>query len=248
MKNTLRLIFGGFAAVAFAAAAQAAGLVAGTFSARYVVQDVTYKADSSGEFAPLKSGAILKQGAVIRTGGGQSSVEIVFPNGAIASVRPDTEIEISKFEQELFSGALPDAKTVEEPSVSKTKFVLSRGEIVSKVKKLKANSEYTVTTPVGAAGVRGTIFSVAYSVAKRTLTVSTAEGAVEVVYPNGSTIDITNADQVLIVAPDGVTKTRLEDYIKQQLIGIVNGSTMDQALKIKLINTIEHSQIGVSIN
>jgi len=276
MKNTLRHILGGLAAAAFAAVTvHAADLLPGTFSARYIVQDVTYKANGSGDYVPLTSGTILKQGAIIKTGGG-SSVDIVFPTGAIASVRADTEIEISKFEQEAFTGPVPNDKTVDEPSVSNTKFVLLSGEVVSKVKKLKASSQYVVASPSGAAGVRGTIFSVVYNAAKKTLTVSTAKGVVDVIsvadkggeggktkpydmrsfyiFQDGSVVDSANEDEAIIVSPDGHSKRSLEGSIKNLLLEIFEryddrrGSGRRDSEKDDLIKTIEHSQIGVSCN
>lgn len=174
MKNALRLALGALCALAFSVAAQAADLVAGLYKANQAIGDVTYKLPGSSEFLPVVNGRPLPQGVVIKTGA-KSTVSIEFNSGATALIRPNTQIEISKFEQALFSGG---ATGPEEPAVSSTKMMLLNGEVVSNVKKLKTGSEYVVNTPIGAAGVRGTTFQVVYDPTNKVLRVLTAEGKV----------------------------------------------------------------------
>jgi hypothetical protein len=244
MKNTLRLILGGFSAVAFVVAAHAADLSAGAFSANMVVGNVTYKAGMTGEYAPLATGTILHQGAVIKTGA-ESSVSIEFSSGATAMVRPNTEIEVAKFEQALFSGDVPE---LEEPAVSNTVMNLLSGEVVSSVKKLKTSSEYVVNSPIGAAGVRGTFFSVVYDPVTKTMKVSTLFGSVRVSVPNGTIAETANTDEQVIVNNGQLVKASLPDDLRQYLIGLINNLRIPLSLKKHLLKVIEHSQVGVSLN
>ena len=52
----------------------------------------------------------------------------------------------------------------QEPGTSVTKLNLTRGELVGRVVHLNVDkgSEFTVRTPVGAAGIRGTIFRIIF--------------------------------------------------------------------------------------
>ncbi len=243
MKNALRLALGALCALAFSVAAQAADLVAGLYKANQAIGDVTYKLPGSSEFLPVVNGRPLPQGVVIKTGA-KSTVSIEFNSGATALIRPNTQIEISKFEQALFSGG---ATGPEEPAVSSTKMMLLNGEVVSNVKKLKTGSEYVVNTPIGAAGVRGTFFSVKYDPIKKQLTVSTLLGKVEVVYLSGTIFDSANDSEVVILELDGGRKIPLDREKRDELRGLLAG-ILGSAKANEIIKTIETSQIGVSIN
>jgi hypothetical protein len=174
MKNILRSVLGGIVAAVIAVVAQAADLAPGAFSAGTVKGDVTYKLAGTSQYLALTPGTSLPQGATIKTGANSLAI-VVFSNGAAATVRPNSEVEISKFEQEVFSGPIPSGS---EPSVSKTEIKVINGSVASKVSKLKQGSSYVVNTPVGAAGVRGTVFNVTYNAATGAYSVSTTEGAV----------------------------------------------------------------------
>ena len=174
MKTILRSLFGGLLASAFVMVANAANLAPGAFSAGTVKGNVTYKLAGTTEFIPLASGTALPQGATIKTGDA-SLVAIVFSNGAVATITEGSEVEITKFEQEVFSGPLPVGA---EPSVSNTEIKIVNGAVTSKVAKLKTGSSYVVKSPVGAAGVRGTTFRVEYNSTTRAYAVLTLEGEV----------------------------------------------------------------------
>lgn len=191
MKNIIRSVLGGFAAVVLAVVAQAANLAPGAFSAGTVKGDVTYKLAGTTEYLALTPGTKLPQGATIKTGAGSIAV-ITFASGSIASIRPNSEVEI-KFEQEAFSGPLPKNA---EPSVSNTQIKVVDGAVLSKVAKLKKGSEYTVTTPAGAAGVRGTTFVVSYDAATGSFTVQTSEGSVVFTNSNGTVTAVDAGNQL----------------------------------------------------
>ena len=71
----------------------------------------------------------------------------------------------------------------QEPGTSTTKLNLSKGELVGKVVHLNVDkgSEFTVQTPVGAAGIRGTTFRIIFRPGpdgKAFFSVTTADGRV----------------------------------------------------------------------
>jgi len=174
MKTILRSLLGGLVAAAFVVVAQAADLAPGAFSAGTVKGDVSYKLAGTSQFLALTPGTSLPQGATIRTGE-SSLVAVVFSNGSVATVTSNSEVEITKFHQEAFTGSVPSGS---EPSVSATEINLINGTVVSKVSKLKPGSTYIVNSPVGAAGVRGTTFSVSYNAQTRAYSVTTSDGLV----------------------------------------------------------------------
>ncbi len=174
MKNILRPITAGLVSAFVALAAQAADLAPGAYSAGAVKGDVTYATTGGAPFLSLSAGTALAQGAVIKTGA-DSSASIVFSSGSVLLVESNTTIEVSKFQQELFSGPIAVGA---EPSVSDTQINVVDGSVIAKVAKLKKGSSFAVNSPVGAAGVRGTTYKVSYTAATKTFKVTTVEGLV----------------------------------------------------------------------
>lgn len=105
-----------------------------------------------------------------------ASIVLVFSNGATTQLGSDTELVIEEFLQDPFASTVRMADLAEEPSRSRTRLALNRGELVGNVKKLKhaEGSSYTVVTPVGAAGIRGTTFRIVF----RPVAVGQAFGAI----------------------------------------------------------------------
>lgn len=230
--------------MAFSLFAQAADMAAGAISVNQVYRDVTCKFPGSAEFVPVVNGKIVPQGSIIKTGD-ESTVNLEFSSGATALVRPNSQIEVTKFEQELVSGKNTFGN--EEPSVSSTKMNLLSGEVVSNVKKLKKGSEYIVNTPIGSAGVRGTFFSVSYNPSTKKLTVSTLTGKVEVILPNGSVVELVNANEQVVVEGDKAVKARLPLETRNYLSGLLR-KLFPKASEADILRVIETSQVGVSIN
>jgi hypothetical protein len=117
----------------------------------------------NGVSTPVKVNDVVPQAAKIVTQL-NSSVVLVFSNGATTQLGPDTDLVVEEFLQDDFPSTIKVADLTDEPSVSRTKLMLNKGEIVGNVKKLKhANgSSFTVQTPVGAAGIRGTTFRIVF--------------------------------------------------------------------------------------
>jgi hypothetical protein len=117
---------------------------------RSVVGNVTYQVDGVGPFLPLKVNMDLNQNTVLKSGPGASAYLQV--NGFTSTVKltDNTTMTLAKM---MATGTGADAD-------STTNLKLDGGTILGKVKKLSANSDYSVTVPNGTAGIRGTDFQV----------------------------------------------------------------------------------------
>jgi hypothetical protein len=118
-----------------------------------------------------------------------SSVVLVFSNGATMNLAQETSLAIDEFTQDPFADEISVAQLTAEPSASRTRLNLSRGELVGNVKKLNydAGSSFEVQTPVGAAGIRGTTFRIIFrpdGTGKAFFSLTTLEG--NVVLASGS--------------------------------------------------------------
>jgi hypothetical protein len=127
----------------------------------------------------------IAQGTIVTTAKG-GSVVLVFSNGATINLKEDSVLDIEQYLQDPFGAGVTfnPATATDEPSVSNTKLNLTRGELVGNVKKLnKAKlSTFSVQTPVGAAGIRGTTFRIVYrpdGTGKAFFSLTTTEGNVE---------------------------------------------------------------------
>ena len=156
----------------------------GSYTAADVRGTVTWTDPSTKAEAPLASGQKLPQGAIVSTGEG-STVVLVFASGATATLAPESSVEVSRFYQQAFSEEAFLNESL-EPSVSVTEMNLIRGEITGQVRKLRTGSEFVVNTPVGAAGVRGTTFSVSYNPNNGLMIIKTATGLVVYISIDGN--------------------------------------------------------------
>ena len=136
----------------------------------------------------VQIGSILKQGTKIRTGK-DGMLNLMFDNGAVLEIKPNTDFLIEKFEREPFEASKVNYKTMaSEPSPSITKLKVDAGAVLVGVKKLQSQSQFHVATPVGSAGIRGTSFFVKYDKQKRSegMLVGVTEGKVEIATPQGA--------------------------------------------------------------
>ncbi|MGA2691502.1 MAG: FecR domain-containing protein [Opitutaceae bacterium] len=143
--------------------------------------DVTTKAD--GLTHALKDGEQLSEQTQVVTAVG-ASVILVFSNGATINMAGDSTLDIEQFVQDPFSGDVKVADLKAEPSATSiTRLNLTKGELVGKVVHLNVDkgSEFTVQTPVGAAGIRGTTFRIVFRPGpggKAFFVITTADGRV----------------------------------------------------------------------
>ena len=106
----------------------------------------------------IKVGGLLFDGHTVKTGTG-SKIVLLFSSGTITTLKEGSVLNIKKFVQQNFdpkiAGKLSARK--DEPSPSETVIDLSLGDMVVDVKKLKKESSFNIDSPVGTAGIRGTI-------------------------------------------------------------------------------------------
>lgn len=174
------LWFLGFAALLCTPASAQTASLPGQIKAAKVTGSVT--ATKDGNTITVQSGTELSQGYVVNTGK-NSSVVLVFSNGATMNLAQDTSLSIDEFTQDPFAEEVAVSKLKSEPSTSRTKLNLSRGELVGNVKKLNydAGSSFNIQTPVGAAGIRGTTFRIVFrpdGTGKAFFSLTTVEGNV----------------------------------------------------------------------
>lgn len=220
MKNIVRLLASGLVAAVLALAAHAAELAPGAYSVGRVTGDVTYKLAGSSEYLPLAAGTALPQGATIKTGANSSAV-VVFASGSVASITAGSEVEITKFQQEVFAGPIP---VDSEPAVSNTEIKVINGAVTNKVNKLKKGSSYTVNTPVGAAGVRGTTFRVSYDTVTGAYSIQVVEGGVVVNTIKGESKAVGGGQQLRSDKDGAWELSELPPAVQAAIIADINGA------------------------
>jgi hypothetical protein len=113
----------------------------------------------------LKNDDRLHQGeTVITEANRDSSIILVFSNGASIQLKSDSKLNIQEFLQDSWENDIEVKELSKEPGTSQTKLDLARGELIGKVAKLNRDkgSSFSVQTPLGAAGIRGTTFRIVF--------------------------------------------------------------------------------------
>jgi len=138
--------------------------VVGRIIAAKVVGDVTVT-DVRDPLRPrkLSDRDEVTEDQIINTGD-NARVLLVFSNGATVNLAAKSTLSIETFLQDPFAQPVKVSELVNEPTTSITKLNLVRGELMSNVKHLRQDkgSSFSVQTPVGAAGIRGTTFQILY--------------------------------------------------------------------------------------
>jgi hypothetical protein len=161
----------------------------------------------------------LAQGDVITTAK-SASVVLVFSNGSTVNLGQESKLAIDEFLQDPFGAEVRVGELKEEPSRSRTKLNLTYGELVGSVKKLRGASSFLVQTPVGAAGIRGTIFRLVYrptGTGQAIFTLSTTAGEVIFQGTTGAPVAVgENKEVVVEVKIDDATGAILSVEVKSQ--------------------------------
>jgi hypothetical protein len=177
---------------AAAAAPTAPSRVRGRIIVAKVDGHVTVLTKATGVSVAAKSGDTILDGTQVVTAPGAEAI-LVFSNGASVDVAADSTLDIDEFQQDPFATEQKVSEMTQEPTTSVTKLSLTKGELVGKVVHLNIDrgSEFTVQTPVGAAGIRGTTFEIVFrpdpnNPGHALFTVYTVEGNVTVEVGHGS--------------------------------------------------------------
>ena len=164
-----------------------AAMEAGIVKAFRVKGGVQLIDDSTGASSPLEDGRTFSQGYTVTTGE-NSSVVLLFSNGASVIVNAKSVLSVAKFLQEPYDPGLGEYTDLDaDPSQSDTLLKMDYGEIIGNVKSLRQESNYQVDTPAGSAGIRGTTYTIkverqfneATGLMSYKLTIMNADGNVE---------------------------------------------------------------------
>jgi hypothetical protein len=123
------------------------------------------------DWADPKKEQVLTAGYQLRTREG-SHIRLLLTNGTLITLSPVSEAKILTYFQETIPPSNRTFKeTTEELSPSMVKLDLSLGEMIVETKKLNKSSSLDITTPVAAAGIRGTAFRLRASESEQALEV-----------------------------------------------------------------------------
>jgi hypothetical protein len=113
----------------------------------------------SGQRRPAKVDERVRVDAVVASGR-RSLATLTFSNGAVLELSPESEIEVEELLQAPFAGNPKPELMKEEPSVSRTRIRLIRGEVRLAVKPLQVarGSAFIVATPAGVARLESGAF------------------------------------------------------------------------------------------
>jgi hypothetical protein len=140
---------------------------------------VEIKSFKQTAWVPAKVGSVLYEKDAIRTDK-KSFARIKYSEGTISSIEENSEIVVENFSEKMVTQRKL-FKKVNVP-VKKIKMKLIKGNIFSKIKKLKSGSSFNIATPSSVCGVRGTSFDVANQAGKDA-EFKVLEGVVDVVNP-----------------------------------------------------------------
>ncbi|CAN5450248.1 hypothetical protein BH09VER1_BH09VER1_35890 [soil metagenome] len=156
---------------------------------------------SDHKSAPAKTGDIVTEGSVIQTGKDSTAV-LLFGNGSAITLKPDSSFSVDTFQQDPFDQSATNYKDLEaEPSKSKTKVTLSKGELVGDMRKLNKGSSWDFNTPLGVAGIRGTKVYISVTTDANgvvTVHIAAAEGLVSVTTKSGQTYQVGKGEEITL--------------------------------------------------
>ena len=178
--------------LACGALAQESQMVPGNIRAVKVDGTAWQTIGSQGQRQRLKEGDFLIQGNAVITSN-DARVILLFQNGSTVDLQPGTKFSVDQFLVDPFDAEKIDCRTLrKEPTRSTTKLRVDDGTITAKVAKLKPASAYNIVTPLGTAGIRGTVVTV--SVDPKAATFFVTEGMIQVT-KNGQTFWVAEGAQ-----------------------------------------------------
>jgi FecR protein len=171
---------------------------------------------------PLRAGSLVYQGMVVRTDK-DSSIVLVFSNGATVNLGANTELSIDEFLQSPLTQMVKVGELIDEPTTSTTRLFLRRGELISNVKKLKKTegSTFSIETPVGAAGIRGTTFRLKYLPQgnRAAFGLTMVEGLIELVFNSGNARSVMVGTNKEVLVSDIAVDPATGDVIQMPAVG-----------------------------
>lgn len=134
----------------------------------------------------IQKGERVPEGAVLVTGA-DGKVDLALSNGAFMQIQENSRFGVGRFQQEGYEFVFSNSEAVrqrdleefgadeavlttldaseeawnkmaQEPTTSETRFELEYGTLIGESKKLRPGSRMDILTPIGVAGIRGTIW------------------------------------------------------------------------------------------
>ena len=104
-------------------------------------------------------GKKLEEKSIVETGD-NGTASILFSNGTLITIKPGSRFYLRKFSQKAFKKdhKLKPSELEEEPSLSELLCHLDFGNLVVKAPKLNKGSSMNISSPLGTAGIKGTMF------------------------------------------------------------------------------------------
>lgn len=116
-------------------------------------------AGNGEQMKPVKADERVRIGSIITTGR-KSLATLAFSNGVTVQLGSESELEIEEFGQETFSESVKVADLKKEPTISRTRLRLVRGDVSVEVKPLNVprGSTFLLAIPAGTLRVREGMF------------------------------------------------------------------------------------------
>lgn len=150
-------------AVWSAAATAALAEISHPAVARLLRTSGTYQVlDPLGNPRDLDARGAVFEGEIIQMGPNAQAM-LVFSTGTVAKLTPDTIVRIDELRQEPSGTPAPALRSrATETTDSSIQIRLYHGSVVSDIQPLRQDSTYAIHTPLGTAGVRGTVMETGY--------------------------------------------------------------------------------------
>ena len=115
--------------------------------------------DFKVQMGPTSVGKKINPKTILTTGK-TGKVALLFSNGTLITIKPGSRFYLRTYKQleGIVDGSLDPGKLEEEPTQSELSAHLDYGDLIVKAPKLKKGSSMKLTSPLGTAGVRGTMF------------------------------------------------------------------------------------------
>jgi len=189
--------------------------------------------------APVVRGSVLPVGYSIKTRLFAEST-LLFSNGTTATLQENSKLRLDKFEQSPFDAKAGSFSQIQaEPSTSQVSIDMEIGSLVVQTKKLNKASSFSISTPVGTAGIRGTQFQMAMSpntgmkldVAESQVAFTPAGQAQPVVVGPGKGLDASSSGVVKqrLISPSAAQNINVKNSAANSVCGTVPVATAKQA-------------------
>ena len=115
--------------------------------------------DFKVQMGPTSVGKKINPKTILTTGK-TGKVALLFSNGTLITIKPGTRFYLRTYKQleGIVEGSIDPGKLEEEPTQSELSAHLDYGNLIVKAPKLKKGSSMKLTSPLGTAGIRGTMF------------------------------------------------------------------------------------------